>query len=617
MKLNQYEWEPKRDKIGEGSFAEVFEARDNNGDPVALKIYRSSVVQSGSEGSSNGKYSLENEFLKGKHLSHTNIIRYIGLDYLLHKNVMEKEEKFPVLIMEFADAGSLDDRLNGNANTGEKTIVNFEVLDESKKISIAKEILAGIGYLHEQGIIHRDLKPANILFKTDRTGRKVVKITDFGVSRDNLTKDLGATTFGVGTVSYMAPEQFSQKTYGLNQTISERTDIWAFGVIFYRLLTGSLPFNSQEQITDTEVNLAPVPAPYRGIIRGCLQKHASKRYASAKEVTFELNRLKPSKTLKPKSSFPVKIIAIAASILLLALVVFWGSKKLKSIRFNSHSYDAPDSTNLTVIDEPTKGIYVTNKSFQQTDTDKNTGSVIISPYRYTGSVINSLPNGQGTKTFQNGDKYTGLLKNGRPEGNGTAYIKQDNGFDVYEGSFQNGVLNGSGSVTYANKDKYVGEFKNNMKDGRGTLYFYGDGPAHGDRYVGEFSNDIFNGSGKYYWREGQIYEGNYQNGGIQGKGTMIFIDGTHYTGNYEAGEQNGYGVQYFKNGDRYEGYFKNNLCEGEGVMYYANGTRYDGMWSNGSANGYGKGYNTQGELVHSGYFINGVLQSHPVDTTPR
>ncbi len=47
MKLNQYEWNPESDKIGDGSFAEVFKARDNNGDPVALKIYRSSVVQSG------------------------------------------------------------------------------------------------------------------------------------------------------------------------------------------------------------------------------------------------------------------------------------------------------------------------------------------------------------------------------------------------------------------------------------------------------------------------------------------------------------------------------------------------------------------------------------------
>ena len=152
--------------------------------------------------------------------------------------------------------------------------------------------MAGIGYLHEQGIIRRDLKPANILFKTDRMGRKVVKITDFGISHDSLTNDNSGSTLGAGTINYMAPEQFLPKTYGFNQSISDRTDMWAFGVIFYRLLTGSLPFKNQEQIIDTEVNLTQVPAPYRALIGKCLQKHADKRYASAKDVIAELDKVK-------------------------------------------------------------------------------------------------------------------------------------------------------------------------------------------------------------------------------------------------------------------------------------------------------------------------------------
>ncbi len=392
MRLNQYEWNPESDKIGDGSFAEVFKARDNNGDPVALKIYRSSVASSGTGGSLNNRYSLENEFLKGKHLSHTNVIRYIGLDYLLHKNVMQKEEKFPVLIMEFADAGSLDDRLNGNANTDGGTIINFEVLDETEKISIAKQILAGIGYLHEQGIIHRDLKPANILFKTDRMGRKVVKITDFGISRDNLTQDIGATTFGVGTVTYMAPEQFFQKTYGLNQGISERTDIWAFGIIFYRLFTGSMPFSSQEQITDTEVNLAPVPAAYRNIVKGCLQKHAAKRYASAKDVMAELDKIKPTKAVKPKPTFPVKTIAIIAACI--ALLIGAGFFVYKSMNRGV----TIDYTLIPTIDTATKKWGFLNQSLDK----------IVIPFKYDQTFFFE----DGIAPVELNDKWGAINKEG-------------------------------------------------------------------------------------------------------------------------------------------------------------------------------------------------------------
>ncbi len=282
------------------------------------------------------------------------------------------------------------------------------------------------------------------MFKTDRMGRKVVKITDFGISRDSLSQDIGATTFGVGTVTYMAPEQFFQKTFGLNQSISERTDIWAFGIILYRMLTGTLPFSSQEQIAETEVNLATIPVAYRNIIKGCLQKHASKRYASAKDVMAELDKIKPSKTLKSEPSFPVKTVAIIASVLLFVFAAFWVFRNWKSwqpVSARSTSSTLEDSTSTTMQtdtaitmgnttfdstkpNEPEKAVYVTNKSFQLADTDKNTGNIVILPYTYTGWIMNNLPNGQGTKTFQNGNKYIGPSKNGKADGNGTEYIKR-------------------------------------------------------------------------------------------------------------------------------------------------------------------------------------------------
>ena len=73
MKLNQYEWDPENDVIGNGAFAEVFRAKDNNGHLVALKIYREAIAKGSTGGSFQGKYTLEQEYKKGGLLAHTNV----------------------------------------------------------------------------------------------------------------------------------------------------------------------------------------------------------------------------------------------------------------------------------------------------------------------------------------------------------------------------------------------------------------------------------------------------------------------------------------------------------------------------------------------------------------
>lgn len=607
MKLNQYQWDPENDKRGEGSFAEVFEAKDNNGDSVALKVYRDSVVQSGSEGSFKGKYSLENEFSKGKHLSHTNVIRYIGLDYLVHVNVMQKESSFPVLIMEYADAGSLEMQLSGALAAGGMTVTSVTVLDETAKLKIVRELLEGMGYLHEQGIIHRDLKPGNILFKTDRTGKRVVKITDFGISRDSLAKNTGATTFGLGTISYMAPEQFLPKAFGLDETVSNRTDIWAFGVIFYRLLTGRLPFSSQEQITDAEPDLTQVPARYRNLIRTCLQKHASKRYASAKEVLLDLEKQHSDHQIKPPARLPKKALIITVAAILVAAVAFWGFRVWKA-------------------GQP---VYVTDMSLQLADTTKTGINILY--YSYTGWMKNGVPDGQGTKTYKDGRKYVGESKNGHADGKGTMYYKVDGGNDVYVGDFKNGRPNGTGTYTYADSDKYVGDFKNGIKEGHGTFYVNRNDRFKGDKYVGDYANDTFNGDGTYEWRNGQHYTGQFQNGQMhgkgkltysdggvyegdmvngrrQGQGTMNYADNSRYIGSWDEDKRNGSGTLYYADRKKYEGDFKNDLRDGNGTLTFADGSKYVGPWVNDGAEGYGKIYDGNGTLVQSGYYVNGKYQ---------
>ena len=90
----------------------------------------------------------------------------------------------------------------------------------------------------------------------------------------------------------MAPEQLLKKTYGLNGEVSNRTDLWAAGVMLYRMLTGKMPFgeenkdyeNIHSEIISKEPDYGKVPAKYELVIKACLQKHASARPADANSV---------------------------------------------------------------------------------------------------------------------------------------------------------------------------------------------------------------------------------------------------------------------------------------------------------------------------------------------
>ena len=278
MKLNQYEWDPDKDLIAEGAFAEVFRARDTNAGQrlVALKIYKEAVAK-GTGGSAQRKYTLEKEFGQMDGLSHTNIISYFGLDYIKHTDAMGRASSYPVIIMELAAEGTLTDFLKSKPPKAEVE-------------KVIQDIIKGVDYLHSEGILHRDLKPGNILITRNRMGQPVAKITDFGISRDLLSDQTleQSLTAGVGTPHYMAPEQFFKKKYGLNQEISKRTDYWAVGVVVFRLLTGRLPFGHgekdyeliRESILSQSPDLRGLPIDYKAFVSGCLQKHATNRGAA-------------------------------------------------------------------------------------------------------------------------------------------------------------------------------------------------------------------------------------------------------------------------------------------------------------------------------------------------
>jgi serine/threonine-protein kinase len=170
-------------------------------------------------------------------LAHTNIVQLF--DY-------GEESGRPYMVFEYLPGGSLEERL---ADAGP--------LSEDEIARVATDLASGLAHAHERGVVHRDLKPANVLF--DAEGR--AKIADLGIAQlrgaDTLT-DAGTV---LGTAAYISPEQ----TRG--EPATPASDVYAFGVVLYRLLSGRLPFEASSPAELAAMHREAEPPPLTSIRR--------------------------------------------------------------------------------------------------------------------------------------------------------------------------------------------------------------------------------------------------------------------------------------------------------------------------------------------------------------
>jgi serine/threonine protein kinase len=267
----RYEFNPKTDLLGKGGFSKVYKATDTLLErTVALKFFTGTVSD---------KYQVLNEIKKVIRFEHPNLCKYYDVAVLANKNVFGEMERIEVGIMEYIDAGDFKSYTRKHPQHADKLLI---------------DVLKGLAYLHRHGIAHRDLKPQNILIKIDED-EPVSKITDFGISK-LIDGDEANSSALLGTIEYMAPEQFNPKRYGINGRITTNLDLWSFGLLVYEAVCHESFFGSRsggisaEQVMAnilSEASLAKaetLPPKYREIVTRCLVKHAADRVQNALEL---------------------------------------------------------------------------------------------------------------------------------------------------------------------------------------------------------------------------------------------------------------------------------------------------------------------------------------------
>ena len=209
----------------------------------------------------------------------------LSISSLQHENIIHiydfiKQSGNFFIVMEFVDGIDLYDLLE-----------KCPILPSDVAAIIAMQVARGLDYAHYRGIVHRDIKPANVM--VGKSGG--VKLMDFGIARDQAFSDLTETGTGLGTPSYMSPEQI------VGDKLDFRSDVFSLGIVLYQMVCGRKPFIEDEHKSvmakiRLEKYLPPrklnplVPRELEGILARCMEKKKENRYRSTQDLVLALER---------------------------------------------------------------------------------------------------------------------------------------------------------------------------------------------------------------------------------------------------------------------------------------------------------------------------------------
>jgi Tol biopolymer transport system component len=287
--------------LGSGGMGTVWRARDTKLDrEVAIKALPTDAAR---DAESLARLQREAKLLAT--LKHPGIAAIYGI---------EEQQGTQFLVLELVEGETLAERLRRGP------------IPLEDALRLVRQIADALEAAHEKGVIHRDLKPANIKITPDETA----KVLDFGLAKsiprietdEAVTSSVEPTQAGMilGTVAYMSPEQARGKA------LDKRTDIWAFGVVLYEMLTGERPFHGSDS-SETLINiltqkpdLERIPSRARRLIATCLEKDPKHRLRDLGDAWALLDETEV-KSKQPSNTRLTWLLGVAALVLLVALSV--------------------------------------------------------------------------------------------------------------------------------------------------------------------------------------------------------------------------------------------------------------------------------------------------------
>jgi eukaryotic-like serine/threonine-protein kinase len=297
--------------LGQGAVGEVYEAEDLElGGRVAVKVLRSDLAQD-----ERVVRRFKQEIQLTHRVTHPNVCRTYDLVY--HQKPGQPVRVF--LTMELLHGETLEALLSRQGR-----------LAPSEALPIVRQIAAALRAAHAAGVIHRDLKSSNVFLVASPSGVRAV-VNDFGLAWSEEAEGaatLTATGELIGSPAYMAPEQVR------GETATSATDIYAFGVVLFEMVTGELPFLGKSAFYTALKRLQEPPPPPRdrvpgldpvwdGVILRCLEREPADRFATVDEVVSALTGEAAPPLRKTEATPPpprLRLFGVAAFLALLAIL---------------------------------------------------------------------------------------------------------------------------------------------------------------------------------------------------------------------------------------------------------------------------------------------------------